>query len=60
MKCGFQKTLKTHSLHCVAMKHALFGVSAKEELEKVNREIYRLERCKKVLEDILSSEFLKR
>jgi len=42
------------------MKHALFGVSAKEELEKVNREIYRLERCKKVLEDILSSEFLKR
>jgi len=35
-------------------------VSAKEELEKINAEIYRLERCKKVLEDTLTSKLLKR
>ena len=35
-------------------------VSAKEELEKINAEIYRLERCKKVLEDTLAFELPKR
>jgi len=35
-------------------------VSAMEELAKVTAEISRLERCKKVLEDTLASEFRKR
>jgi hypothetical protein len=35
-------------------------VSVKEELEKVTAEIARLERCKKVLEDTLAFEFLRR
>jgi hypothetical protein len=35
-------------------------MSLKEELEKINAEISRLERCKKVLEDNLATEFLKR
>jgi hypothetical protein len=37
-----------------------FEVSASEELEKVKAEISRLERYKKVLEDALISESLKR
>jgi len=35
-------------------------VSVKEELEKVTAEIARLERCKKVLENTLTSNLLKR
>jgi hypothetical protein len=34
-----------------------FEVSVKEELEKITAEISRLERCKKVLENTLASEF---
>jgi len=35
-------------------------ISAKDELEKINLEISRLERCKKVLEDTLASKMPKR
>ncbi len=34
-------------------------VSAREELEKINAEISKLERCKKVLEDRLAFEMHK-
>jgi len=37
-----------------------FEVSIQEELERVNKEISALERCKRVLEDTLASEMLKR
>jgi hypothetical protein len=55
-KWGSQETLKRQSCDWVIMK---IEVSAKEELEKINAEISKLERCKKVLEDILSFELLK-
>ena len=55
-KRGSQETLKRQTCNWGTMK---IEVSAREELEKINAEISKLERCKKVLEDILSFELLK-
>jgi len=57
VKLGSRKTLRTRKYSEITMKNE---VSVKEELEKVTAEIARLERCKKVLEDTLAFEFLRR
>ena len=51
------KTLKAAERQLTGMK---FEVSAEEELAKVNAEIFRLQRCKKILEDAIASKLLKR
>ena len=53
----FSKNLKTARNQLNDMK---FEVSIGEELDKVKAEIRRLERYKRVLEDALASELLKR
>ena len=57
VKCGCQKILKRQNAVEWGMT---FEVSIQEELERVNKEISALERCKRVLEDTLASEMLKR